>query len=139
MVPPQQSFATTPNGEKVRKRFSVSDSQEGFALIATSNEEMEAKIKLLQLQKRSIQPRLLIIGDIYDIKSISIYFDKLKFPSLTILEAFDNLFKLFFVFNLEFPQESEVFYNFVQSVLYDMPTSKKYTKVSSLKHEILKM
>lgn len=139
MVPPQQSFATTPNGEKVRKRFSVSDSQEGFALIATSNEEMEAKIKLLQLQKRSIQPRLLIIGDIYDIKSISIYFDKLKFPSLTILEAFDNLFKLFFVFNLEFPQESEVFYNFVQSVLYDMPTSKKFTKVSSLKHEILKM
>ncbi|XP_065356917.1 uncharacterized protein LOC135952157 [Calliphora vicina] len=139
LFPPQQAFTTTPSGEKIRKRFSVADSQESFAVLATSNEELETKLKLLQLQGRRIQPRLLIIGDIYNIKTIYVYFDKLKFPFLTFLNAFDNLFKLFFVFNVEFPQESEVFYSFVQSVLYDLPTSKKFTRVSALKHEILKI
>ena len=75
MVPPHQSFATTPNGEKIRKRYSISGSQDSFASIAASNEELEAKLKLLELRKRSIQPELLIIGDIYDIKSISIYIE----------------------------------------------------------------
>lgn len=101
LFPPQQSIITTPNGEKIRKRYSVADSQESFAMLATTSEELETKLKLLQFQGRSIQPRLLIIGDLYNIKKIYVYFDKLKFPCLSILEAFDNLFKLFFVFNLE--------------------------------------
>ncbi|XP_046801112.1 uncharacterized protein LOC111688897 [Lucilia cuprina] len=116
LFPPQHTITTSPNGEKIRKRYSVADSQENFAVLATSNEELETKLKLLQLQGRNIQPRLLIIGYLYDIKTIYVYFDRLKFPFLTFLDAFDCLFKLFFVFNVEFPQESEVFYNFVQSV-----------------------
>lgn len=139
LVPPLQNFTTTPNGEKIRKRYSVADSQESFALVAASDEELETKIKLLHFQGRSIQPRLLVIGHIFDIKQIYVYFDGHKYVCLKMLDAFDHLFKLFFVFGLEFPPESEIFYNFVQSILYDLPTSKKFTKVSALKHEILKM
>ena len=103
LFPPQHTITTSPNGEKIRKRYSVADSQESFAVLATSNEELETKLKLLQLQGCNIQPRLLIIGYLYDIKTIYVYFDRLKFPFLTFLDAFDCLFKLFFVFNVEFP------------------------------------
>lgn len=108
-------------------------------MIASTSEELETKIKLLQLQGRNIQPRLLVVGDLHVIKQICVFFDGLKYPFLTVLEAFDILFKIFFVFNLQFPQESEVFYNFAQSILYDLPTSKKCTKVAAVKHELFKI
>lgn len=107
--------------------------------MADTNEELDTKIKLLKLQGRSIQPRLLIVGQLTKIISISLYFDENKYPFLTIVKAFDVLFKTFFVFSLQYPEESEIFYTFIQSLLYNIPTSKKFVKVSTIKHEILDM
>ena len=100
---------------------------------------MDAKIKLLKVQNKSIQPKLLIIGDIGNIKSISIYFDDIKYPFLTILSAIDTLFKMFFVFNLHYPEESEVFYSFLHDFLYEIPLKKKYANISAIKSDILSL
>lgn len=108
-------------------------------LLAGSEEEMDTRLKLLKLQGHSIQPRLLLIGDISNIKNIFVYFDEYRYEFFTILNAFDMLFKIFFVFNHQYPTESEVFYNFIQTFFYDLPTNKKFTKVASIKHEILKL
>ncbi|KNC31058.1 hypothetical protein FF38_00565 [Lucilia cuprina] len=125
LFPPQLKVSTESSGAKIRKKYSIADSQEGFAIIANTLEELEVKIKLLKLQCRNIQPRLLIIGEICNIKSIFVFVDNVKYPILTFLNA------------LDYPEESDVFYNFIQSFLYDLPTTKKYSKVSTIKHEIL--
>ncbi|XP_037809229.1 uncharacterized protein LOC119601998, partial [Lucilia sericata] len=122
LFPPTQKVTSDMSGAKIRKKFSVLDSQESFAILAESEEEIEIKLKLLMLQGRNIQPKLLISGNLEDIKSIFVYFDGNKYPFLTIVKAFDLLFKIFFVFNLQFPEESEIFYNFIQDFFYDMPT-----------------
>lgn len=137
MFPPQQKVAADDTGAKFRKKHSIVDSQESFAIIADSQNELEAKITLLKLQNRCIQPRLLVVGDIGNVQSISVYFDDIKYPFLTTLNAIDLLFKIFFVFNLEYPEESDIFYNFLQEFFYEIPTKKKYAKIAIIKNEIL--
>ncbi|XP_037820789.1 uncharacterized protein LOC119609869 isoform X1 [Lucilia sericata] len=129
IFPPNQKVNTDPSGSKIRKKFSIADSQNGFAILADSSQELETKIKLLQLQNRCIQPKLLIVGQFPSIKSINIYLDNIRYPFCNILKAFDILFKLFFVFNLQYPEESELFYNFIQNCFYDIPLQKKSTKI----------
>lgn len=139
LFPPQLKISTDESGSKYRKKFTIIDSQESFAVIAATVEELETKLKLLKIQKRNIQPKLLIIGDISKVKEIYVYFDEIRYPFISLLKAFDVLFKTFYVFNLQYPQESEIFYNFIQSLFYDMPANKKCIKASSIKYEILKL
>ncbi len=39
----------------------------------------------------------------------------------TILEAFDRLFKTFYLHNVHYPIQVESFYNFVATVLFELP------------------
>lgn len=139
LFPPQLKINTDENGAKYRKKFTILDSQESFAIVAGTVEELDAKIKLLKIQCRNIQPKLLVIGDIFKIKEIYVYFDNLKYPFVSVLKAFDLLFKIIFVFNLQYPSESEIFYHFIQDLFYDIGSNKKCTKSSSIKHEIMKL
>ena len=41
-------------GAKMRKKFSVADSQDSFAIIATTQQELEIKLNLLKLQKKTV-------------------------------------------------------------------------------------
>ncbi|XP_075155562.1 uncharacterized protein LOC142228924 [Haematobia irritans] len=45
-----------------------------------------------------------------------------------------SIFKIFYVFNLQYPEESNIFYNFIQVFFYDMPKKKKYEKVTVIKN-----
>ncbi|XP_065354405.1 uncharacterized protein LOC135948881 [Calliphora vicina] len=133
---PTHKINTDPSGSKIRKKFSIADSQHGFAIIADTNEELEMKINLLKLQSRSIQPKLLIVGQLPTIQLISIYFDNYRYKFTNVLNAFDILFKLFFVFNIEYPEESDLFYNFIQCCMYEILLLKKSSKICTIKHEL---
>ena len=87
------------------KKVSIIDSQESFAIMGKSSEELETKLNLLKFQSISIQPLLLVLGDLEDIKNISIYFDGIRYSMMTSLTALDILYKMMFVFNLEFPKQ----------------------------------
>lgn len=76
---------------------------------------------------------MLIVGDCSNIKSITVFFDDHKYPFLSILSAVDVLFKLFFVFNLEYPAESEIFYSFLQEFIYEIPLKKNVPRFPLLK------
>lgn len=62
-------FSTTPKSfnraQRIKnsQKHTISDSQEGFVTMASSKEELEMKLKLLKLQCRNIQPKLLLIGN----------------------------------------------------------------------------
>lgn len=128
---------TEQNGTKLRKKYTILDSQESFALIGRTTEELDAKFNLLKLQSSNIQPLLLVVGSIDNIKSISVYFDGIKYPMVNSLTAVDILYKIMFTFNLEFPKQSQIFYLFIQTFFYEMSTQKKNVKVSTFISQIL--
>lgn len=137
IFPPTQKVAADDLGIKYRKKYSILDSQESFAIVGGTQEEVEAKINLLKLQNKKIPPQLIIIGDVCNIKSIAIAFEDIKYNFLNIIDAIDVLFKIFFVFNLEYPSESNLFYNFLQDFFYEIPLKKKNAKIATTKTEIL--
>lgn len=139
LFPPQQKLITDKTGAKCKRKYSISDSQSSFALIAENNRELELKLELLKLHNNNIQPLLLVIGQVHCVQQIYIYFDGIRFPILKVLTAVDLLYKTFFVFNLEFPNESIIFYNFLQCFFYEMKSDKKFPKVSMIKDEILNL
>ncbi|XP_065678054.1 uncharacterized protein LOC100206125 isoform X1 [Hydra vulgaris] len=53
--------------------------------------------------------------------------------------AFDCLFKSFFVFNLEYPKQLQILYNFFQELVYKLPGSVASTKARKLFEEISHM
>nr|XP_047145692.1 uncharacterized protein LOC105846139 [Hydra vulgaris] len=53
--------------------------------------------------------------------------------------AFDCLFKPFFVFNLEYPKQLQILYNFFQELFYKLPGSVASTKARKLFEEISHM
>ncbi|XP_065671341.1 uncharacterized protein LOC136089315 [Hydra vulgaris] len=53
--------------------------------------------------------------------------------------AFDYLFESFFVFNLEYPKQIQVLYNFFQELVYKLPGSVASTKARKLFEEISHM
>lgn len=92
----------------------------------------------MKTQKTAIQPLLLVIGEVSNIKSISIYFDGIRYPILKTLSAIDILLKLMFVFNLEYPLESEKFYVFIQTFFYEIACEEEIsTKISTITHELM--
>ncbi|KAI8122774.1 hypothetical protein CVS40_6554 [Lucilia cuprina] len=75
LLPPSLTVLKNANGSKRRKKFSIEDSQQSFALMGKTQEEVDAKLNLLKIQKTNIQPLLLVVGEIWDIKSITLYCD----------------------------------------------------------------
>lgn len=127
------------SGAKFRKKSSIADSQETFAVIAGTLEELDAKLSLLKLQGRRNHPMILVVGEVINIKSVFVFFENSKYKFSKVIDAIDILFKLFFVFNIQFPEESEIFYNFLQTLFYNIPSSRKFVKVSAIKNEIMGM
>ncbi|KNC20874.1 hypothetical protein FF38_04215 [Lucilia cuprina] len=59
LLPPSLTVLKNANGSKRRKKFSIEDSQQSFALMGKTQEEVDAKLNLLKIQKTNIQPLLL--------------------------------------------------------------------------------
>ncbi|XP_075148179.1 uncharacterized protein LOC142222103 [Haematobia irritans] len=137
LFPPQLTVITDVDGEKRKKKFSILDSQNSFALIAKTHDEVEHKLKILKSKKTKLQPLLIVYGDVHKIDKIYIYLDGIRYPSLKVLTALNLLYKIYFVFNIEFPKESEIYFNFIQSFFFDMKLEKNIPKVISIKDEIL--
>ena len=47
----------------------------------------------------------------------------------TIIDAFDILFKVFFVMNVEFPKSLKFFYDFLETQVYETSTNVPYPSV----------
>lgn len=137
LLPPVLTTLTNPDGSKRRKKFTVADSQESFALIGKTCEELDAKLNLLKIQNSHINPILLVEGEIVAVKSISIYFEGIKYPIIKPVTAVDILFKIMLVFDLEFPKQAETFYMFLQTFFYNIPTFKNNLKVAAIEKQLL--
>lgn len=89
-------------------------------------------MKILQYP---IQPFILICGTPYKPKEIIVFFDFIKYKLFSIVSAIDVCFKIFHIFNLEYPVQSSIVWLFIQKYFYMLNT--KYDKAYDTLGQIL--
>jgi len=122
------------NGKKSMIKFSIRNSLNYFRQIAQTAAEMEAQLQIIITGRGPIQPFILVVGSLLDPKQILVYFDNIKYKMFSVLKAFDTCFKIFHVFNLEYPIESANVWLFIQTYFYNITT--KYDKSCALIKQI---
>lgn len=86
-------------------KYSIKDSQNTFIIEASTPLKLEVIIEKLKKQENNIQPCILVVGSLLNPKQIIVYFDDVKYKLFSVFKAIDICFKLFHVFNLEYPYE----------------------------------
>lgn len=81
------------------------------------------------------QPFLLLLRDESDevTQSFIVVDFKLIAAHRDLLQALDKLFKLYFVFNIEYPHHLNSFFLFLQMAVYNIDSSKMSSSVRDLK------
>lgn len=110
------------NNKRIFKKWTILDSQNSFVVVGETLESAEYQITLKKSINLPIQPFLVIIGDLNSPKEILVYFDDIRYRFFNVLKAIDCCFEIFFVFNLTFPETSQVFWQFLQQYFYDVKT-----------------
>lgn len=127
MFPPKQRKAYPENKHKFFKP-SIMQSIEAFVQIINSAEDI--KEKLIELRQQygkvglSLQPKIFKIRNYDDGKYVVIY-KEYYYSFNEFLLAVDCCFKLFFVFNAEYPFESIRFWKFVSIYFYNLPADDR--------------
>lgn len=119
-VPTTKKTITDLNGKKSLHTFSIKDSQNTFMIIANTAIELHEIMKSRKNANHPIQPCLLIVGTISKPSQIMIYFDESKYVFYSIIKALDMCFKIYHLFNIEYPLESKSVWLFIQLFFYNI-------------------
>ncbi|XP_031340791.1 uncharacterized protein LOC116168916 [Photinus pyralis] len=125
------------NGKKNTIKFTIKDSQDSFVFVGKSHQELEDHLLHLKQLKNNIQPFILVVGEnINNFKEMYVYFDDLRYTFTSFLRAVDICFKIFFVFNLDFPVECSTFWSFVGHYFYEIESVNCTSKIHVLSEEM---
>ncbi|XP_029342241.1 uncharacterized protein LOC107885144 [Acyrthosiphon pisum] len=119
-VPTTKKAFTDLNGRKCFHKFSIKDSQNTFMIVANTAIEVEEILKIRKNDKIPIQPCLLVVGTILKPSQIMVYFDESKYVFFSIIKALDMCFKIYHLFNIEYPIESISVWLFIQNFFYNI-------------------
>lgn len=122
-VPTSKKVTRDHNGKKSQVKHSIKDSQNSFMIFKDSNCDVEEYITMRRREKHPIHPLILIVGTPINPREVIVSFDSIKYNVFTILSAIDVCFKLFHLFNLEYPSESCIVWLFIQKYFYDLNTN----------------
>jgi len=121
-APTSKKFSKDHNGKKCLVRYTIKDSQNSFIIFKNSVCKLEEYITVRKSEKNPIKPFILIVGTPVNPKEIVVFFDSIKYKMFSILNAIDVCFKLFHLFNLEYPTESCYVWLFKQKMFYNINT-----------------
>ncbi|XP_066591694.1 uncharacterized protein [Prorops nasuta] len=129
-VPTSRIVKKDENGKNKTKRFTIKDSQESFLFLASSIQEVEDHLDYLRRMKENIQPFIYCLGsNIFSINEIYIFFDNIRYKAFSVIRALDICFKIFYVFNLEFPTASVIFYTFIENYFFKLKPKQNFSKI----------
>lgn len=137
-APTSKKTTRDDNGKKNLIKFSIKDSQDSLMMFGESVNIMQAHLEKLKKQGVPIQPFILVTGTIFNPNEILVYFDSVIYKLHSILRAIEVCFKIFQLFNLEYPKESSIVWLFIQkyffgySSKYDTP----YPKLTQILNEL---
>lgn len=83
----------------------------------------------------AIQPCILIVGTVSKPLEILVYFDGIKYTFFSPIKALDICFKIFHVFNIEYPIQSFYVWIFVQKTFYNIVNN--YDKSCLLVNQVI--
>ncbi|CAI6372532.1 unnamed protein product [Macrosiphum euphorbiae] len=89
-------------------------------IVSNTAIEIEEILKIRKNAKNPIQPCLLIVGTISNPPQIMVYFDESKYVFFSIIKALDMCFKIYQLFNIEYPLESISVWMFIQRFFYNI-------------------
>lgn len=138
LAPSSKKVTRDENGKKSYIKYSIKDSQETFMVFGESVEAMQAHIEKLRNLGHPIQPFILVIGSIFYQREILVYFDSILYKLHSILRAVEVCYKLFHLFNLQYPIESDIVWLFIQKYLFCFSSKydKPYHKLSQILSEL---
>lgn len=117
-IPTSKKVTRDHTGQKKQIKYSIKDSQNSFIIFKNSVCEIEEYIKTRLTDKSPIQPFIMVVGTLMQPKEIIVFFDYIKYKVYSILHAIDVTFKLFHLFNLEYPPESVIVWLFIQKFFF---------------------
>lgn len=116
--------------KKVTTKFTIKDSQESVIFVGETQQSIEDHIEHIRKTKTSVQPSLFCVGDdIFTIKDIFLYIETVRYNFKSTLKALDICFKSMYLIGMEFPEESSMFYTFLECLFYNFKDTRSYSKV----------
>jgi len=129
-VPTSKKVTIDSNGKKNITKYSIKDSQDSFLVFKESVEAQQQHLEQLRNQGIPIQPFIVIVGTMNSQKEILVYFDSVMYKVHSVLRSIEVCFKIFHLFNLEYPSQSTIVWLFIQKYFfcihsrYDKPFPK---------------
>lgn len=134
-VPTSRKVTKDDKGKNSVTKYSIKDSQKSFITFHDSIAESENYLENLKNKKMPIQPFIIVIGTPLKPNQILVYFDSIKYKVFNITRAIDICFKLFNLFNLQYPLQSCAVWMFIQKCYYNIST--KYDTPHQLVTQVL--
>lgn len=139
-VPYQKVPRKSNEGRKSMTRFSIKDSQNAFVFVGSTIQEIEDHIGYLNEKSENVQPFIVVHGSsILDFDDVFLYFDGVKFVFKSFVRAVDICFKIFYLFNLQYPLPCSSFWGFIETRYFEKNKKEICTKTHILLNEIKSM
>ncbi|KAL5239094.1 hypothetical protein ACI65C_006504 [Semiaphis heraclei] len=138
-APTSKKITKDENGKKNLIKYSIKDSQDSLIVFGESVEAMQHHFQSLRTQGNPIQPFIFIVGSLFAQREILVYFDTIIYKVHSIIRSVEVCYKIFHVFNLEYPTQSYIVWLFIQNIFFglkskfDKPHSKLAQVLSELK------
>ncbi|KAL0120463.1 hypothetical protein PUN28_008289 [Cardiocondyla obscurior] len=127
MIPPKGRVCFS----KEHYKASISEYKNSMVAHVKTNGEISSlqdeKIKNAQRLNGTVQPYIIVVGPtLLDLNGFYVCIDKVLYQVSTALEAINICFKIFHVFNVQYPAETEHLWYVLQVCLFKFST--KYDK-----------
>lgn len=112
------------------KKPSINDSLNSFFKFISDPSDTD------DIVRDRVQPCVLCLGkDILTAKKYYVYYDNIKYDFKDFLRALNMLFKIFQIFNIQYPKESQNVWTFIQTFFFEinLKNDKKIPPLENLK------
>lgn len=77
----------------------------------------------MKAKQQQLQPLIVIVGPLLDVQAFYVVVDDVKYSVDSILSSIDLNFKIFYVFDCRYPEDTKFLWQFFQCIIYEMHTS----------------
>lgn len=135
LVPTQKVVTKDENGSKCVIKYTIKDSQDSFLFAANNHQELTERRRFLTEKGETIQPFVMAIGEnLLSLSEFYVYSDGNMYQFSSFIRSVDICFKIFYLFNIEYPKSSICFWHFIEKYFYNLnsATKKNFSKVELL-------
>ncbi|XP_043461096.1 uncharacterized protein LOC122497809 isoform X6 [Leptopilina heterotoma] len=120
------------------RKLTSDEKRQSYLLHVQNKDELHSSVEKLKdyLQQKELpfEPIVAIVGPLLNIESFHVIVDDIVYTTKSFLEAVDLNFKVFYVFDRDYPPYVDDLWKFLQNVLYEIPL---IGEKMSMQHKLL--